>query len=308
MKVLDLFCGAGGITRGFLKAGFEVEGVDISETVKATFEVNNHATFTSANLLRDVIKEKCDIITGGPPCKPWSSVNLTKRRIEHRDHGLVARFFAHVQHHKPEAFLFENVPPLQNDRILRMHIAKMEKLGYSISDAIVRYSHYGASTARGRLIVFGTRSGRAETFFRLLEEQKRPASTVKDAIWDLRNKDSEEVSDHVWPNLRTIYKYKKYYESNKYGWYILNWNKPAPSFGNVMKTYILHPRGLDRPSTRVISVREAMFIMGFSEDFRFPEKIGMGTKYQMTVDSVSPVFSYIAARVIKEMLSGKAAD
>jgi DNA (cytosine-5)-methyltransferase 1 len=308
MKVLDLFCGAGGITKGFLKAGFEVVGVDSSELVKTTFEENNHATFTPGDLFREVIKEKCEIITGGPPCKPWSSVNLTRRRMDHRDHRLIGRFFAHIEYHKPEVFLFENVPPLQNDPILRRYLARMEKFGYSTADAIVRYSHYGASTARGRLIVFGTRSGKVDTFFNLLERQKRPASTVKDAIWDLRHKGRGEVPDHVWPELRTIYKYRKYYKSNKYGWYILKWNKPAPSFGNVMKTYILHPYGLDKPSTRVISVKEAMLIMGFSKDFAFPEKIGMGEKYQMTVDSVSPVFSYAAARAIKEMLSGKEPD
>lgn len=54
MKVLDLFCGAGGIIRGFLKAGFEVEGVDNSEVVEATFEENNHAAFTPANLVREI--------------------------------------------------------------------------------------------------------------------------------------------------------------------------------------------------------------------------------------------------------------
>ena len=50
-----------------------------------------------------------------------------------------------------------------------------------------------------------------------------------------------EIQDHDYPNFRTIEKYRKYYETGKYGWYKLEWEKPAPSFGNVTKTYILHP-------------------------------------------------------------------
>lgn len=307
MKALDLFCGAGGITRGFLKAKFDVTGIDNSEYVEATFAENNHAEFHNTNLMSQVIKEKCDIITGGPPCKPWASVNVSKltRRLNHRDHRLVARFFTHIEVNKPEMFLFENVPPLQYDVILRRHIARMRKLEYSVKAGIVKYSDYGAATARRRLIVFGTKEGDAETFFRMLEERKQNPSTVKKVMWDLRNKEKGEVPDHIWPNLKTINKYKKYYRTHKYGWYILEWKKPAPSFGNVMKTYILHPRGFDGKSTRVISVREAMSIMGFDRDFKFPDDIGIGQKYQMTVDSVSPVFSQVAAEVVKAMLKGK---
>jgi DNA (cytosine-5)-methyltransferase 1 len=307
LRALDLFCGAGGITRGFLEAGFEVTGLDNSQYVEATFGINNHAAFEKTDLLREIVKQKCDVITGGPPCKPWASinVNMANRRLNHRDHRLVARFFRHVEENKPEMFLFENVPPLQYDVILARHKSKMEKLGYSVEARIVKYSDYGASTARRRLIVFGTKGGSAGTFFKMLEGKTQDASTVKDVIWDLRNFEMNEVADHVWPNLRTIRKYRKYYRTHKYGWYILEWDKPAPSFGNVMKTYILPPGGLDAKPLRVISVREAMSIMGFDRDFRFPDDIGIGQKYQMTVDSVSPVFSQAAAEVIRDMMNGK---
>jgi DNA (cytosine-5)-methyltransferase 1 len=306
MKALDLFCGAGGITRGFLESGFRVKGIDNSDSVEATFELNNHAEFERKNLFRDTVKQDCDVITGGPPCKPWSSVNVLrdKRGANHMDHTLVSRFFAHIEQNRPSAFLFENVPPLQYDPILRRHIARMEKLHYSVKDEIVKYSDYGAATSRKRLIVFGTRVGKADTFFHMLESKKRPAATVKEKIWELRRMNNGEIPDHEWPDLKTIHKYKKYYRTHKYGWYILEWNKPAPSFGNVMKTYILHPYGFKKPP-RVISVKEAMLIMGFSMDFHFPAEIGMGEKYQMTVDSVSPVFSRVAGSVIKDILNGK---
>ena len=125
---------------------------------------------------------------------------------------------------------------------------------------------------------------------------------VRDVIWDLREKKKNAVVDHVWPELNTIDKYRKYYEKGKYGWYILKWNEPAPSFGNVMKTYILHPFGFNGKKTRVISIKEALLIMGFSESFRFPQGLGLGSRYQMIVDSVSPVFSFAAANVIRNIM------
>lgn len=305
MKALDLFCGAGGIAQGFLKAGFDVTGVDNSDSVEATFSVNNHASFVRANLDKENIESNCDVITGGPPCKPWSSVNVKRRRIDHRDHRLVSHFFRHVQDLSPPAFLFENVPPLQYDPILLKHLKSMEKFGYSVKGEIIKYSDYGAATARKRLIVFGTRKGVADTFFQMLNKRRRRAATVKDAIWDLRHIKRSEVVDHEWPELRTIQKYKKYYESGKFGWYILEWDKPAPSFGNIMKTYILHPFGFSEGKPRVISIREAMLIMGFDRSFQFPSGVGLGHRYQMVVDSVSPVFSYLAAQVIRDFLDDK---
>jgi DNA (cytosine-5)-methyltransferase 1 len=111
------------------------------------------------------------------------------------------------------------------------------------------------------------------------------------------------LPDHVWPELRTINKYRKYYKTGKYGWYILDWKEPAPSFGNVMKTYILHPDAFNGRRTRVISVKEALLIMGYDSRFRFPQDYGLGARYQMVVDSVSPTFSYPAAKVTEEIIS-----
>ena len=47
---------------------------------------------------------------------------------------------------------------------------------------------------------------------------------------------------------------------------------------------------------------EALLIMGFDDSFRFPDGLGVGLRYQMVVDAVSPTFSYVAAQVIREML------
>jgi len=303
MRVLDLCSGAGGLARGFEQAGFDVTGVDISDKAIETFRLNNKGRCIQADLLKELVETDCEVIIGGLSCKPWSAVNLARRGKKHKDYKLLSRYFKHIEHNRPQVFIMENVPLIANDNVLWRNIRRLKRNGYSIMGKVVSYGDYGAPTKRHRFIVFGIREKNAELFFKKLAEHESPPKLVKDVIWELRDKEKGEVQDHVWPELKTIHKYRHYYKTGKYGWYILNWTEPAPSFGNVMKTYILHPDAFNGGPARVISVKEALLIMGFDSDFRFPQHFGLGIRYQMAVDSVSPVFSYPAATVTRELIS-----
>jgi len=304
IRLLDLFCGAGGMAAGFKDTSFEITGVDKSETAGATFETNGYGAFVKSDLSRDIIHGDYDVVIGGPPCKPWSLVNTTRRGVMHRDYRLLTRFFRHIESNVPQAFLMENVPPLMNAEVFRRLTRRLSaRFGYSIESSVITYSDYGAPIRRHRLIVFGVRDGEAAVFFRELSRRKRNAATVKDAIWHLRKKTKDEVPDHTWPDLKTINRYLPYYQSGKFGWYILKWDSPSPSFGNIMKTYILHPDSFNGASPRVISIREALLIMGFPEQFRFSPGLGLGERYQLVADSVSPVFSHVAAQILKGIIT-----
>lgn len=301
-RVLDIFCGAGGLGEGFRRVGFEVEGVDISEDAGKTYSLNKVGSFFRADLSCEIVDGDYEILIGGPPCKPWSSVNLRKRGKRHRDYNLLTRYFEHIKRHSPRYFFLENVPPLANDHIYKASVAHLRKLGYSVAGENIVYSDFGAPISRHRFIVFGAKTDQASRFFEELAKNKKDAKTVKDAIWHLRDQKKDETGDHVWPELKTIDKYEKYYRTGKFGWHKLNWNQPAPSFGNIMKTYILHPDSSNGKQSRVISIKEASLIMGFAENFCFPKGLGMGSRYQMIVDAVSPTFSYVAANIVKEMI------
>jgi len=304
----------GGFASGFAELGFKVTGVDKSEVAGETFELNGFGKFLKRDLSKKKIRGDYQVLIGGPPCRPWSSVNTVKRGKEHPDYRLVGVFFKHVLRLKPKAFLFENVPPVGNSGTYKWWIKKVKEK-YSVSPNLVQYSEFGAATQRRRFMVFGMRNeGRkngkgsgttstAESFADLLAKHKSPAATVRSRIWDLREKAKNSESDHEWPALTTIENYRHLYASGKYGWYKLEWDEPAPSFGNVMKTYILHPESFNGGVTRVISVREAFLVMGFDEDFSFPEETGIGARYQMIADSVSPMFSRAVAQTVKEILT-----
>lgn len=298
MKVLDLFAGCGGLSYGFQKEGFEVYGVDINKFSKKIFQINKLGVLKIVDLKKEKVRGKYDIIIGGPPCRPWSSVNLQRRRHMHPDFSLLGSFFEHVKKLKPLMFIMENVTPVRDDA--EQFAADVKKL-YSVKFHNFRYSDFGAPTRRRRFFVIGFRKDlgiNTVDFFHIVNSFRRMPATVRDAI----GRDFDGDPEHIFPKLKTIHKYMKYYRTGKYGWYILRWDEPAPSFGNVMKTYILHPDSLNGAPPRVISVRESLCIMGFPESFRFPEEMGLGMRYQMVADAVSPVFSNVLAKAVKEIL------
>lgn len=301
LNILDLFSGMGGFSYGFASAGFDVTGIDINKTAVETYK-----SLTGGNaMVRDIYLEPVSGdytgIIGGPPCRPWSTVNLHRRRYEHRDYGLVNMFFNTVLRIRPSFFIMENVPAIRHDPIIEKSMMRMENAGYSIMTEMYRYSDFGAPVARKRFFISGMLNNE-NIIFDKVNSKKGGYSTVKEAIWRLRNKPENSILGHDWPYMKTIEKYKKYYLTGKFGWNQLEWGSPAPSFGNVMKTYTLHPdHGVDSNDPRVISVLEALRIMGFDK-YPFSVNAGRGIRYQMIVDSVSPVFSKVIGQVMYEII------
>lgn len=308
--VLDLFCGMGGLALGFARKGFRVTGYDIHPRVPEIFEINRIGQAVVMDLRAGKISSEgrnATLITGGPPCRPWSALNIRQRGFRHPDHDLLRVFLEIVSEIYPEAFLMENVPRLQLDPAFHKCL-QMVKRRYNLAWQVVCYADYGAATARHRLFLVGFRrrrsANRAPVFFERLQAFRRPPCTTGDALRILEKSGIGDDPEHVWFNFRTIGKYQSKYRTGKYGWYRLSPDKPAPSFGNISKTYILHPFAGDGCGVplRVLSVREAMTIMGFPPTFRFPPGMSLTDRYQMVADAVSPVFSEMCAQVMLEML------
>ncbi|MCL4452602.1 MAG: DNA cytosine methyltransferase [Candidatus Thermoplasmatota archaeon] len=300
-RMLDLFSGMGGLSYGFSMNNFNVTGIELNQSASLEYTRLTGGNNINASVSNYRITENYDVIAGGPPCKPWSPVNLQRRGKTHRDYHLVSEFFSIILDRKPRVFIMENVPFIRNDPIIRRGIEKLKVAGYDISSRIVTYSDFGAATSRSRFFITGTLDIKNQIFDYLSRYIVSPV-TVRDVIWRYHDMPENFNRDHVWPHVKTIHRYIEKYSTGRFGWRRLEWGKPAPSFGNVTKTYILHPDSTpESESARTISVFEALNIMGFY-NFNFSPGLPLSLRYQMVVDSVSPVFSLALASVIKQIL------
>lgn len=298
---VDVFCGMGGFSVGFKAMGFAVSGIDLDAHAVRTY----HSNLGDAE--RDDVRKQrsllADVIVGGPPCRPWSVLNLSRRGAAHPDYSLLEAFGELLTAARPLVFAMENVPGLRKDQAYDSFLTTMSGAGYTCEPRIVNYSTYGAASTRRRLVTLGVLRGSVLRLWERIEAcaVDRPR-TVGDAIHKYQERPGDGLLDHHWPALRTIAKYADKYASGQFGWYRLAMDRQAPSFGNIMKTYTLHPNG-ENGDARVLSPREAMAILGFEDAFVFPEGVPISAKYRMIADAVSPAFSLALATAVRETLS-----
>lgn len=293
---------------GFKTAGFRVQGFDADRHAVASYAANVGPA--SVMNLRDELPDaKPAVLVGGPPCRPWSPMNLQRRRTSHGDYDLVDRFRQAVLTMEPCAFVLENVPFLRNDA---QYEALVESLRdrYEVTEDVYSYGDWGAATRRRRLFAIGIERGHASSppkVKRGLIERRTTPLSVADATRGLSLDKADPEVDHDWPQFQTIDKYAHKYATGKYGWYRLDEDKPAPSFGNVMKTYTLR-RGREGSPDRAVSPREAIAILGFPSSYRFPPGVPRTAKYRMAADAVSPIFGEAVANVLAEELGLREGD
>lgn len=200
-NVLDLFCGCGGLSKGFLDAGFNVEvGIDHDKIALETF-IKNHPNSKAFNedlgnlnvnkFIKKNINSKIDLIIGGPPCQGFSISG--KRNIDDPRNGFYRSFFEFVNELRPKIFLLENVPNLismgqgkYKDQILEI----FNDIGYTVKFKVLTASDFGVPQNRKRVFFVGVRGKKNNFEFPLAEFGiKNSLLTTFDAISDLPDKD-----------------------------------------------------------------------------------------------------------------------
>lgn len=169
LKVLDIFCGCGGLSYGFIQAGYDVVlGIDHWKDAIDTFEKNHPQ---SKGIIADLAFEtpdiiakntdinKIDLIIGGPPCQGFSIAG--KRIVDDERNKLYKSFVSFVDYYKPKAFLMENVPnivSMANGVVKDNIIEDFEKLGYKVVYKVLMASEFGVPQNRKRAFFIGLRS------------------------------------------------------------------------------------------------------------------------------------------------------
>jgi len=169
IKIVDLFCGAGGLTNGLESVGLNVvEGVDADSACQFSYNQNNSATFIERDV-RDYLPNdlqrawrgsKTRVLVGCAPCQPFSSYTQG-RRANYRPWELLERFADLAIETKPEIISMENVAPLEKTEIFESIFYKLTHTGgYSINHQIIDCRNYGAPQMRKRLVLLASRIGK----------------------------------------------------------------------------------------------------------------------------------------------------
>lgn len=219
---VDLFCGAGGFTIGFSRAGWRpLLGVDLNDSVALTHKHNfPSAPFFHNDLSDDAVRDsfiekfegqEIGVVVGGPPCQGFSIFGKrrfvnTKGYDPHADprNKLVYSYIDVVQRLSPRWFVMENVPGFANlDDGLFLEFVKDEfrNIGYvNVEARILNAADYGVPQLRKRLLIIGNKTGHVipwpkKKFFPQPEDWQDLYRTVGEVILDLA--DEHSYSTHT---------------------------------------------------------------------------------------------------------------
>lgn len=168
-NVLDLFCGAGGLSYGFERAGYRILlGIDNDAKALETFRANHEGAKTICGDITNITYkddiwpliggENIDVIIGGPPCQGFSLSG--PRNFNDPRNKLYLSYIRLVEEIRPRAFVIENVPGLVGlfeGEVKDNIISVFTQMGYEVDYRILCSADYGVPQNRKRVVFVGTK-------------------------------------------------------------------------------------------------------------------------------------------------------
>lgn len=221
LTLVDFFCGAGGLSLGFLQEGFNVKlASDIEDVCIQTYKYN-HPELPSSKLIQedirvfindieDYIDEPIDIVVGGPPCQGFSTANQ-RRIIDDPRNELYKYFLMMVEKIGPKFVVMENVKGMLKvaDQVVEDYAAIEIKqddtiLSYKVAYKVLKSNEFSVAQNRQRLIYIAVRSDICEELdlspqdiFEQIEENNKdkPVFVLNDALNDIKPLDSCRIKN-----------------------------------------------------------------------------------------------------------------
>ena len=253
LTVIDLFAGCGGMSSGFLKAGYDViSAVEYDKSIGETLKKNHPdtkvfiddiANINSSDLL--LTYDEVDIIVGGPPCQGFSMAGKRIRSsgafLNDPRNNLFKEFYRVVSDLMPKVFVMENVPGIlnfQNGLVKDSIMKSFNDIGFKTSFKILLASEYGVPQLRKRAYFIGNRIGLdSNSLFpkKTHGDNLEDVITISDAIFDLPFIDAGEGSFQMNYEQAATTDYQKLMRGNSR--YVFNHtsSKHDPRIINIMK-------------------------------------------------------------------------
>lgn len=161
---IDLYCGAGGLTHGLKRAGFNViAGVEINPQIAKTYKANHPTTnllirdmrnVTGKEILELTSLKEIDLIAGCPPCQGFSKLTDKYHKDDPRN-DLVLEMLRLIEEIKPKMVMMENVPGLatRGKTVLNDFVLRLESMGYLVNKGVLQMADYGVPQSRRRFVL-----------------------------------------------------------------------------------------------------------------------------------------------------------
>jgi len=300
---VDLFCGAGGLTRGLLDAGIPVRaGYDIDASCRFAYEHNNPGSKFFLKSVADLTGLEMEehfatdssfkILVGCAPCQPFSKYTQGQDTRKDAKWRLLQHFGRLSASVLPDVVSMENVPELSRHKVFDVFVEELEASGYDVSFSEVYCPDYGIPQKRRRLVLLASRHGTIEM---IRPEQTPPRRTVREAIAHLpplragqraedRYHRSSRLSDmnlkrirasrpggcwRDWPDDLVAQCHRSEMGKNYPSVYgRMTWDEPSPTITTQFFGYgngrFGHPE-----QDRAISLREGALLQTFPGDYEF---------------------------------------
>ncbi len=336
--IVDLFCGAGGLSFGFKNQGFEVSaGIDVDESCRYPYEANIEAPFirtdvsevTSERLLELFDPHKIKILVGCAPCQPFSKYN---QKNDDPKWKLLKSFGRLISEVRPEIVSMENVPQLMKFRdgaVIKEFINNLSGAGYYVSFDTLFAPNYGLPQSRSRLVLLASLLGPIslpapthENHYMTVRQALSILPPLKAGMVDEKDNlhrtgslselnlkriraSSQGGSWHDWPEELVAECHKS--ETGKgyrsvYG--RMKWDRPSPTittqFFGFGNGRFGHPE-----QDRALSLREGAILQGFPQDYKFVpagEKVHLTRVGKMIGNAVPVTLANAIAGAVKSHL------
>ncbi|MBQ8702514.1 MAG: DNA cytosine methyltransferase [Prevotella sp.] len=338
MKIIDLFCGIGGLSLGFEQAGFEViSAIDMWKDAVVTYNHNRKEKvakvetveeFNEKELPSIISNQHITGIIGGPPCQGFSTVG--RRVVDDPRNKMYLEFYKAVKLAKPDFFLIENVKgmlTLNKGAFVKDLIERFgpKGLGYNITYELLNAADYGIPQNRYRVFYVGILDKKYE-----FPQPFKYQLTAKDGISDLEGADNEhygsepkndfqremrggckhplnqDYTSHTEQTINIISKVPdggNIRDLPREVWEVRKYNKAFERMGTFKPSNTIdtgHRNYFHYSEPRIPTVRESARIQSFPDDF---EIVGTrGSQYKQVGNAVPPMLAKVIAEQIKKII------
>ncbi len=313
----DLFCGAGGMAKGFEIAGFnQLCGMDWFKEAAMTYKHNFSHPLIEGDITNPEVKSEfintikkqlngkpLTVLSGGFPCQGFSMSG--SRIVEDERNSLYKDMLEIINELQPEFVVAENVKGLRSmlggmveDKIVK----DIGNMGYKVNVTVLNSADYYVPQKRERVIFIANRINKTNYH---PEPLIKPDSyiTTKQAIEDLLMVDDDKDfnhlrtkhSDDMKRRLSSVLEGESLYENYSDSWKKCPWNDASCTIKENHGGVNIHP-----VESRVITVREMARLQSFPDDFIFK---GPKSKQMVQVgNAVPPLLAKAIGLSIKKSL------